>query len=125
MRPWARARFATECRADRCRRGSPEGDHGRFTNERRLSDRDKATLTAWVAGGAAQGNQKDLPPVPQFATGWQIGKPDAVFEMPESFSILASGTIEYQLHEVPTHFTEDRWIQAAECDPAIRSMCTT
>ena len=117
VRPWARAV------RDRVNNGQmppwfAEGDHGRFTNERRLTEQEKATITAWVAGGAPQGDKKLMPPMPQFATGWQIGKPDVVFEMPESFSIPASGTLEYQFYEVPTNFTEDRWIQAAEVRPS-------
>lgn len=117
VRPWARAV------RDRVNSGQmppwfADPNYGHFTNERILSAQDKSTLNAWVAAGAPQGNKKDLPSVPQFATGWQIGKPDAVFEMPEAFDIPATGTIEYQFYEVPTHFTEDRWIQAAEVRPS-------
>ena len=117
VRPWARAI------RDRINSGQmppwfAEGDHGRFTNERRLSTEEKTTINAWVTGGAPQGNRADMPKVPTFAKGWQIGTPDAVFEMPESFAIPANGTIEYQFYEVPTNFKEDRWIQAAEVRPS-------
>ena len=55
--------------------------HGVFLNDRRLSQGDKDTLIGWVAAGAPEGNPKDLPPAPQFAEGWQIGKPDVVLTM--------------------------------------------
>ena len=64
---------------------------------------------------------KDLPPEPRFEAGWQIGKPDVVFEMPVAFEIPESGEIPYQYFEVPTNFKEDTWVQAVESrygDPA-------
>jgi hypothetical protein len=36
--------------------------HGTFSNDRRLSDADKATLVRWASNGAPEGNAKDLPP---------------------------------------------------------------
>ncbi len=39
---------------------------GEFSNDRRLSQREIDTITAWVDGGAPEGELKDLPPVPQF-----------------------------------------------------------
>ena len=64
--------------------------------------------------GAREGNPKDVPALPKFAEGWQIGKPDQVFEMAADFEVPARGTIDYQYFEVPTNFTEDRWMQAGE-----------
>ena len=61
-----------------------------------------------------EGNPKDVPALPKFAEGWQIGKPDQVFEMAADFEVPARGTIDYQYFEVPTNFTEDRWMQAGE-----------
>lgn len=96
--------------------------HGVFLNDRRLTDADKNTLIAWVDGGAPEGNPKDLPPVPKFAEGWQIGKPDMVFSMPKPFAVPAEGTIDYQYFTVPTNFTEDKWVQAIEVRPGNRNV---
>jgi Copper type II ascorbate-dependent monooxygenase, C-terminal domain len=96
--------------------------HGTFVNDRRLTDAEKSTLIAWVDAGAPQGDAKDLPPAPQFAEGWQIGKPDLVLSMPKSYDVPASGTIEYQLFTIPTNFTEDKWVQAIEVRPGNRSV---
>jgi mono/diheme cytochrome c family protein len=35
--------------------------YGHFANDRRLSDADKATIAAWVDGGAPEGDAKDQP----------------------------------------------------------------
>ena len=40
--------------------------------------------SAWVDGGAPEGNRAELPKAPQFAEGWSIGKPDHVFKMIEA-----------------------------------------
>jgi hypothetical protein len=68
----------------------------------------------WVSAGAPEGNPARMPALPKFPEGWQIGTPDVVFEMPTAYQIPAKGEIEYQYFEVPTNFTEDRWMQAGE-----------
>jgi len=92
--------------------------HGEFKNDPRLSQAEVDTIAAWVDGGAVKGNDADLPKAPQFADGWTIGKPDAVFTMEEEFDIPATGVIPYQYLRVPTHLTEDKWIQAIEIRPS-------
>ncbi len=96
--------------------------HGIFSNDRRLSEKDKETLIRWADGGAPKGDIKDLPPAPKFADGWEIGTPDAVISMPREFEVKESGTIAYQFFEAPTNFTEDKWIQAIEVRPGARSV---
>jgi len=96
--------------------------HGTFENDRRLSDRDKDTLIRWADGGAPRGDNKDLPPAPKFGDGWEIGTPDVIISMPREFEVKDSGTIAYQFFESPTNFTEDKWIQAIEVKPGVRSV---
>ena len=95
--------------------------HGSFKNDPRLSQAEIDTIAKWVDDGAPKGDDKDLPPVPQLAEGWTIGKPDAVFTMEEEYKIPASGTIPYLYFRVPTRLTEDKWIQAIEIKPGARS----
>src|SRR5258707_10127664 len=79
---------------------------GKFTNARTLSKGEVDTLVAWASSGAPEGNPKDGPAPIAFVEGWGMGKPDAVFEMPNAFEIPASGTIRYQYRVIPTSFTE-------------------
>lgn len=90
---------------------------GTFSNERRLSQADIDTIVSWVDGGTREGNTADLPPLPQFAEGWQIGKPDIVFEMPVDFNVPAEGRIDIQNFEVPTNFKQDMWVERVEARP--------
>ncbi len=99
-----------------------DGPHGTFANDRRLSDLDKQTILRWIEGGAKKGDEKALPPAPVYPTSWEIGTPDAIVKMPDDFVVPASGTVEYQYFEIPTGFTEDKWIQAIEFMPGAREV---
>jgi peroxiredoxin/mono/diheme cytochrome c family protein len=90
---------------------------GHFANDRRLSQADIDTLTAWVDGGLARGDDKDLPAAVERPKGWVHGEPDAVFTMPEEFEVPAGGVLNYQNWIVDTKFTEDKWVTLAEAKP--------
>jgi mono/diheme cytochrome c family protein len=91
---------------------------GPFINDPRLTDAEIATIDSWVRTGAKEGDPKDLPPAPAFAEGWHI-KPDVVLTIPE-FLVNAASMDDYEYIYVPTNFTEDKWIQAAEVLPGDR-----
>ncbi len=112
-RPWAKS-IATQVGKNTMPPWHADPAHGQFLNDRRLSEKDKDTILKWVNDGALEGNPADTPPQPTYATEWQIGTPDAVFSMAEDYPIPAEGTIAYQYFEVPTNFTEDKWIQSME-----------
>jgi hypothetical protein len=95
--------------------------YGTFKNDSRLSDKEIETIVAWIDGGAQRGEDKDLPPRPEFADGWSIGKPDVVFTMEGEFKIPATGTIPYQYIRIPMNLSEDRWLQAIEIKPGARA----
>src|SRR5689334_22079121 len=88
--------------------------HGAWSNDKRMSQKEIDTITAWVDGGAMEGDPKDMPAAPQFAKGWQIGEPDITFQMPEEFTVPAEGAVPYMYFTVPTNFTEDKYIAAME-----------
>jgi hypothetical protein len=99
-----------------------DAPQGTFVNDRRLSESDKKTITRWVDADTPQGDPRDMPPAPVYATGWSIGTPDVVVSMTDEYEVPARGTIEYQYFEVPTNFTEDKWIQAIEILPGARDV---
>jgi len=113
VRPWAKS-IREKVVAGEMPPWFADPHYGTFRNDRRLSRKDVDTLVQWVNAGARQGNPADVPALPPLADGWQIGTPDAVFEMPVEFQIPADGTVDYQYFEVKTNFTEDKWIAAGE-----------
>jgi hypothetical protein len=119
-RPWAKSirnRVATRTMPP----WGADPDHGVFKNDPRLSDKEIATILAWVDGGAPKGDDTDMPKAPSFVDGWTIGQPDAVFEMEKPFEIPATGTIEYQYLRIPTNLKEDKWLAAIEIKPQARA----
>ena len=99
-----------------------DAPRGTFHNDRRLTETEKQTILKWVAGDTPQGNARDLPKAPEYPTGWTIGSPDAVITMPTPYTVPAKGVIEYQYFEVPTNFTEDKFVQAIEILPGAREV---
>jgi hypothetical protein len=112
-RPWAKS-IATQVAKGAMPPWHADPAHGAFLNDRRLSEAEKDTIVTWANAGAPEGNPSEMPPAPSYSTEWSIGKPDAVFSMNEDYPIPAEGTVAYQYFEVPTTFTEDKWIQAME-----------
>jgi hypothetical protein len=96
--------------------------HGNFSNDRRLSKDEVDTITAWVDGGAREGDPKDAPKPLTFVDGWAMGKPDAVVEMPVAYDVPASGTVEYTYFVVPAGFTEDKWVEQVEVRAGAKSV---
>jgi Copper type II ascorbate-dependent monooxygenase, C-terminal domain len=119
VRPWAKS-----IREKVIKREMPpwhaDPNFGKWSNDRSLSQKDIDTITAWVDGGAREGDAKDLPPAPKFVQGWSIGTPDVVISVPEQ-AIPAQGVVPYQYITVPTNFAEDKWVSAAEIRSTGRS----
>ena len=119
VRPWAKAIK----QAVLTRKMPPwlaDPHFGSFRNDRRLPEDEIQTIAAWVDAGAPEGNPKEMPQLPRFETGWRIGKPDATFDIGTDYDVPAEGVVSYQYFTVPTHFTEDRWVEAAEVRPGQR-----
>ena len=113
-----RAKFLGELVANnRMPPWKPELGHGAFKDEMRLSEKEKGTIAAWVAGGAPEGDPKDLPPEPTYAKGWKLGTPDKVITMPKPFDVPAEGKDIYQCFVIPLNLTQDESVIAVEFQP--------
>jgi mono/diheme cytochrome c family protein len=120
VRPWAKAiRRAVLSRsmppwfADPC--------CGKFANERTLSQREIQTIVEWVDSGAPPGSAFDATSVRQWPKQGSV-TPDVVLQMPTAFAVPSKGAVDYQSFVIPTGFTEDRWVQAAEVLPGARTV---
>ena len=113
IRPWARA-----IREKVISREMPpwhaDPQHGEWSNDRRISEKEIDTIVRWIDTGAKEGDARDLPPAPKFVDGWQIGEPEQIFYMPEEFTVPADGSVPYKYFTVPTNYTEDKYITALE-----------
>jgi hypothetical protein len=95
--------------------------YGHFLHDRSLKPEDIHTLTAWVDGGAPEGDAEDRPAPVRWTEGWTI-PPDAIVSLPEPIPIPAKGTVELTQIRVPTGFTKDTWINSIEIRPGNRSV---
>jgi hypothetical protein len=121
VRPWARS-IGKQVADGVMPPWHADAPTGTFSNERTLTAAEKATIDRWVAGGAPEGDPKDLPTTPTFVEGWHNGTPDAVLEMLEDYAVPARGTIEYEHFYIPTNFAEERWLRAIEARPGNRAL---
>jgi len=97
-----------------------------YSNDMSLAATDIATLGAWADAGAPEGNPADAPAPRRFADGWNIvapgQAPDKIVQMPAAYQVPASGTVDYTYVIIPTGFTEDTWVTAAEVRPGNRAL---
>ena len=119
-RPWAKAiREAVLSRKMPPWFADPR--YGDFANDARLTNQEVDTIKAWVDGGAAEGDPRDLPAPPKFVEGWQFGPPDLMIDIGQSF-LVQPGSDVYKDFIVPTNFTEGKWIRAAQILPGNRKL---
>jgi len=121
VRPWAKA-IKTALLAGTMPPWSPDKRYGKFANDLSMPASERELLVSWIDSGAAEGTVAEAPAPKHFTDGWTISKPDVVFELPEVMTIPATGVINYQYIAVPTHFTEDKWVQMLEVRPTDRSV---
>jgi len=94
-----------------------EPGYGHFQNERRLTDAQIAAITEWARNGAPEGDPNRKPAPPRFASGWQAGKPDAIFTLPQPFQIPADGRDVFQCFVIPLNFATDQYVRRVEFHP--------
>jgi hypothetical protein len=119
-RPWAKA-IREAVIARRMPPWFADPRFGQFANDARLNDRELEVIRAWVDTGAPEGDPEDLPKARGFTDGWQLGKPDLIFDIGEDF-VVKPGIDTYETFVVPTNLKEGIWIRAAELRPGNRKV---
>ena len=92
-----------------------------YRDERRLTDAEIAQIKDWTEAGMPEGSG-EKPAPPQFASGWRLGEPDLVVEMPEAYHVPADGPDIYRNLAVPLGLTNDQWITALDMRPSARAV---
>jgi hypothetical protein len=90
----------------------------------RMSDEDIATITAWVASGAAEGDPADMPPPvewpdpAEFRLADRFGPPDIVVKS-DPYDVPEIGQDRWWRPSVPVGFDDERCIMAIETKPSV------
>ena len=93
-----------------------------WANDRSIPESEKAKLSAWVQGGMPEGVKSKAPKSKPFDPKWQIGKPDAVYQLTTPTELPADGVINYKYFDVPMDSAQDRYVEAVEVRPGDRSV---
>ena len=93
-----------------------------YRDERRLTEAEIALFQAWLKQGMPEGNAGERPDPPQFNSGWQLGEPDLVVEMPAPYHVPADGPDIYRNLAVPLGFTHEKWVTAIDMRPSARAV---
>jgi peroxiredoxin len=101
--------------------GAAEGS-GPWRNDFGLRASERAALLAWIAGGAPEGDAALAPLRARGAdfgagSGWSLGEPDLVVELPRAEKVKAQGTMDYRYQWVQSPLEEERWVRAVELRP--------
>src|SRR5438552_1713453 len=89
----------------------PEGPRDEFLGDRRLTDAEIGLFRQWVEAGTPEGAASDLPPRPQWAEGWQLGKPDLIVQMPKKYTLPSKGRDVYRNFVIPGNLSQLRHIR--------------
>jgi len=95
---------------------------GHFKNNLHLTEPELKLLLEWIAAGLPRG-EGQAQSAKRWVEGWNIGEPDAVFELPEQ----TVGEDEFSATReviVETNFEDDRWVIAAEARPGDAELVT-
>jgi len=95
----------------------PEAGALKFADDLRLSEDEIARIQTWVEQGALEGNPQDLPPMPKFVEGWQLGKPDVIVKAMKPYALPASGSDNYWNFVFRAPVDRTRWLKAMEIRP--------
>ena len=90
---------------------------GEFIDARALTDEQIARFQQWVAQGEVEGNPADLPPQPEWTSGWHLGKPDLIVTMSEVYELAADGQNVFRTFVIPIPTSEARYVKALELRP--------
>lgn len=92
-------------------------DAAAFEDVNHISDREMQVVMQWINDGAkklpAEGDPLADLPAPE--SGWALGEPDVVIELPEQ-EIPATGVLDYSFVPVELNLEEDKWVSAFEFD---------
>jgi tetratricopeptide (TPR) repeat protein len=92
----------------------PDRGTGTFANARGLTDAQIATIARWAAEGTPEGNAADKPPLPNWPEGWQLGQPDLVLELPDTYKLQAAGSDVFRNFIVPVPLKTTRYVRGIE-----------
>jgi len=95
----------------------PESAPGVFVDDRSLTDAQVQRIQEWAEQGGPEGDPRDLPAMPAFAQGWQLGTPDVVVTMPQVYTLRPDGPDLFRTFVLPIPTHAATYVRAIEFRP--------
>jgi hypothetical protein len=96
----------------------PRPEHGRFRDERYLTQNQKDLFSRWIEDDVGVGDTADAsPPVKLPDPGWRFGKPDLILQLQEPFNVPAKGPDIYRYFVIPSGLIRDQTVTAIDFKP--------
>jgi hypothetical protein len=99
-----------------------DASYSHFIDEKVLSNDEITMITTWVDAGCIKGDTTKLPKLPSFPIGSQLGKPDFIIKLRDSYKIKGNGKDLFLLMRVPYEIPKDTFISAIEVVPDNRKL---
>lgn len=92
------------------------GDGIEFVGQPHLTHEEIARIRDWAKAGAPEGDRRELPPLPHWTEGWQLGKPDLVVT-PPSYALQPDGTDVFRIFVIPLPVDGVKFVHGLEFRP--------
>lgn len=97
-------------------------EYSNFLGERGLSEEEIALIAKWKDNGAPEGDPALAPIAPEYPLLSQLGQPDLVVQMADTFWITGDNRDRFLIGKVPFEIPQDTFIRAIEFVPGNREM---
>jgi tetratricopeptide (TPR) repeat protein len=94
-----------------------EPGSGEFLGLEPLTDEEIGLIQRWTDEGAVEGDTRDLPRMPQWNDGWQLGRPDLIVTVPQAYTLPAGGPDVFRVFVMPIPVGGARFVRAMELQP--------
>lgn len=100
----------------------PDPAYSHLLDERVMTQQEVQTIVDWVQQGALRGDPATEPPMPQYPSGSQLGEPDTVISMAQSYLHLGNNQDLYRVFVLPTNLNTEKKIKAIEFRPGNKTI---
>lgn len=100
----------------------PVPGYGEFRGERYLSEEQLRLITRWVESGTPAGDLGKAPKPPVAPSGWAMGTPDLIAEMPEEYEVTGTGPDEYRYFVIPVEVPPGSAMEGIDIQPGSREV---
>jgi len=100
----------------------PDQGRGELVGARRLTTNQIGMIQQWVAEGAGEGAAADLPSLPHWTEGWQLGQPDVIVKLTNAYTLGPDGRDVYRMFVLPIPTSTRRYVRGIELHPGSKTV---